>query len=121
MIEKPHLFLEFDGINDIVVNEYIKLAKEICADNNGKDFLSSSDPQEMKDLWEARHNTYYAALHMRPNSTGIVTDACVPIDKLSSIIESTCKDIDELEIIGAVFGHAGGKFSEAIAFYRQNF
>ena len=58
-------------------------------------------------MWAARHATYYASCSLRPDAKGLVTDACVPLSHLASVIEATAADVEESGVIGPVFGHAG--------------
>ena len=37
----------------------------------------------------------------------VVTDACVPVSQLASLMESTARDIKESGVVGPIFGHAG--------------
>ena len=40
-----------------------------------------------------RHNAFYSVKSMYPDSDAISTDVCVPISKLSEVIEETVNEI----------------------------
>jgi D-lactate dehydrogenase (cytochrome) len=106
MPEKPTLFLEFHATSDVALSDQISQARDIC-EETGSGFEFAKDEKERKDLWAARHQTYYAAVAMRPEASGVVTDACVPLEHLPTVLTETVEDLARSEIIGATFGHAG--------------
>ena len=59
------------------------------------------------NLWQARHDAYYAALALAPGKKGIATDACVPISRLAEAILDTKKDIEESGLVAPIVGHVG--------------
>ena len=104
----PTLFLEFSASSATALGEQVERTKTICDDFGGSDFQFTSGEEERKALWAARHNLYYAALNLRPGAKdAMLTDACVPISKFAEIIEATARDVEELDVIGPCFGHAG--------------
>ena len=105
--EKPHLFLELEGVSEEAVEALASVAKACCDDHQGGDFQWASSESERRKLWAARHATYYAALALRPGSRGIVTDAVVPISRMAEVMRATAHDVESLEVCGPVFGHAG--------------
>ncbi len=106
--EMPHMFLEFSGSHESSVREQVNIASKICLEDFGcSSFIATSDASERRRLWSARHQLYYASLALRPGSSGIVTDVCVPLSKLADTIQSTADDVEELQVIGPCFGHCG--------------
>lgn len=81
----PTLFLEFHG-SPQEVNEHAELvgmspsyipvkkpellhfSGEICRGCSGSEFNWSKEESERNRLWNARHNSYYASLALRPGS-----------------------------------------------------
>ena len=106
---KPHLFLEFSGPSDVFVREQVSLAQSLLTEDfQAIDFEVTSDETLRNQLWAARHELYYASLALRPGSNGaIISDVCVPFSQLSQIFAETVKDVEESNIIGPCFGHAG--------------
>jgi D-lactate dehydrogenase (cytochrome) len=109
MKEQPTLFLEVQGNSETMVEAEMTRIQEICCEDfGGSQFEHRSDAQERKELWSARHQLYYASIHLRPEaSTAVLTDACVPLSHFASIIAATAKDVEDNQVVGPIFGHAG--------------
>ncbi len=104
--ERPTLFFEFHGSENYTA-EQAETVGEISAENGGSDFKWARRPEDRNALWQARHDSYYAALALAPGRRGIATDVCVPISKLAECILETRKDIDESGMIAPILGHVG--------------
>ena len=112
--EQPTLFLEFNG-SETGVQEQTETVKEICSENGGGDFRWATRHEEREKLWHARHNAAYANMALRPGSKRMVTDACVPISRLTECILDTRKDIDDSGLLAPIVGHVGdGNFHLSI-------
>ncbi|HEX6318963.1 MAG TPA: FAD-binding protein, partial [Burkholderiales bacterium] len=72
----PTLFFEFHGSKASVV-EQAEAVQEIAKENGGRDFVWATKPEERTQLWDARHNAYFACLQLRPGSRAVSTDVCV--------------------------------------------
>ena len=110
MEEKPTLFLEFQASSEEALKEQVETTEEICTneDFNGSNFRFTSGEEERKALWAARHNLYYASINFRKGATtAFLTDACVPLSKFAQVIEETVQDVQDMEVVGPCFGHAG--------------
>jgi len=105
--ELPHLFLEIGGASETIVADLAEMAREICDDFGALGFEWASGDEERRRLWEARHSTYYASLALRKDAKGFVTDACVPLSALADVLQATAKDVEEMGVVGPIFGHAG--------------
>ena len=103
----PTLFFEFHGISERDVTEQAEAVAVIAADNGGRSFARAVTPEARAQLWQARHDAYYAALAMRPGSRGWTTDACVPISRLADCILETKRDIAASHLVAALVGHVG--------------
>jgi len=104
--EKPTLFFEFHG-SESYTREQAETVGEIAAENGGSAFKWASRAEDRNALWQARHDSYYAALALAPGRRGIATDVCVPISKLEECILATRADIDESGMIAPILGHVG--------------
>lgn len=114
LAEQPTLFLEFHG-TDEGVKEQAELFGDIASDNNGGEFIWTSNAEERTKLWQARHDVYWAALGLRPGCTVISTDVCVPISRLAECVTATEKDVAEMGFIAPIVGHVGdGNFHLSI-------
>ena len=104
--ERPTLFFEFHGSENYTA-EQAETVGEISAENGGSDFKWARRVEDRNALWQARHDSYYAALALAPGRRGIATDVCVPISKLAECILETRKDIDKSGMIAPILGHVG--------------
>jgi len=104
--ERPTLFFEFHG-TETGVEEQARLAGEIVAEHGAGDFEWAARREKREELWEARHEAYYAAKALRPGSSGWTTDVCVPVSRLAEIIVATRREIDEAGLEAPILGHVG--------------
>lgn len=116
LTECPTLFLEFHG-TPAGVEEQSTQFGAIAAEHGGGAFRWTTNTEERSALWDARHKAYYADIALKPGSTGISTDVCVPISQLCECITQTRAAIDESGIIGPIVGHVGdGNFHVVMVF-----
>ena len=104
--EQATLFFEFHG-TDAGVEEQSELAAELTSQFGGGEFRWSTKQEDQNELWQARHDAYYAALAIKPGAQGWPTDVCVPISRLAECITETKRDVDEAGIVTPIVGHAG--------------
>ena len=104
--EVTTLFFEFHG-SERYVAEQVEMVGALAAANGGGEFKWSNRPEERSKLWKARHDAYYAALGLRPGSTGWATDVCVPMSRLAECIGDTKKDLETASMPAPIVGHVG--------------
>ncbi len=102
----PTLWLEFHGTH-AGVREQAEMVQALAAENGGADFSWTTNPEDRKKLWQARHDAAYANKALRPNGQVWATDVCVPISRLAECIAETKKDIDASFIPAPIVGHVG--------------
>ena len=102
----PTLFFEFHGSKHTVA-ESSEIAGKIAAQHGSGDFRWATDENERKRLWQARYDSYYAALNRRPGSVGYVTDVCVPISELAECIAKTKALLAKSSLVPSILGHVG--------------
>ncbi|CAG2172963.1 unnamed protein product, partial [Oppiella nova] len=142
LTESPTLFLEFNGSTteemkhrsggkETVMESETRVSTEemkhrservrqIVVSNGGSNFECSSDPEERKQLWKARHELYYALKSLAPTSTAITTDVCVPVSKLTQMIVKTKELLKREGVMGPLCGHVGDGNFHAMLFYDPN-
>lgn len=103
----PTLFFEFHGLSERDVTEQAEAVGEIAVENGGTSFARAVSPETRAQLWQARHDAYYAALAMRPGRRGWTTDVCVPISRLTECIVQTKADVEASPLVAALVGHVG--------------
>lgn len=104
--EQATLFFEFHG-TEASVAEQSELVSEIAGQYGSDKFRWSTRQEEQNELWQARHDAYYAALALKPGAKGWPTDVCVPLSRLAECITETKRDIESAGIVSPIVGHVG--------------
>jgi D-lactate dehydrogenase (cytochrome) len=104
---KPTLLFEFHGTSQAAVTEHAHTVQEIAVEHGGSDFRWATTTEDRARLWQARHNTLFAALALRPGSKAWVTDVCVPISTLAECILDTRRDLQASTLVAPLVGHVG--------------
>lgn len=104
--EAPLLLLEFHG-SEAGVAEQSATFGEIAKEFGGSGFEWTTNAEDRNRLWKARHDYYWATLQLRPGTTGIATDVCVPISRLAECVAESNAMVDQLNLTGLVVGHVG--------------
>ena len=102
----PTLFFEFHGSANTVA-ENSRVAGTIASAHGSGDFRWETDENERKRLWQARYDSYYAALNRCPGSVGYVTDVCVPISRLAECITKAKTLLQSSNLSATMLGHVG--------------
>src|SRR5438552_5026656 len=102
----PTVFFEFRGSKSSVV-EQAEAVQAIAKEHGGKDFVWATKPEERTQLWQARHDAYFACLQIRPGSRAVSTDVCVPISRLAECVHETKEDAKNYTAPAPLLGHAG--------------
>src|ERR1041384_2494119 len=103
--EAPTLFVEFHGDREHVKNEAERFSALITT--LGRHFEWTTDSAERLKLWAARHDAWWAIHHLFPGKTGVTTDVCVPISRLSEAIAEAQQAIKTLGLDAVIVGHVG--------------
>jgi len=104
--ETPMLFLEFHG-SEASVAEQSQRFGEIAHELGGGPFDWATRAEDRSRLWQARHDAYWAARRLRPNTTAFATDVCVPISRLADCMTETQADIAASRLTAPILGHVG--------------
>jgi D-lactate dehydrogenase (cytochrome) len=102
----PTVFFEFHGTQTSVV-EQAEAVQAIAKEHGGKDFVWATRPEERSELWQARHDAYFACLQLRPGSRAVSTDVCVPISRLAECVSETMSDVKSYFAPVPLLGHIG--------------
>jgi D-lactate dehydrogenase (cytochrome) len=117
----PTLLFEFHGTSQASVSEHATTVQEIATEHGGAGFRWATTPEDRSRLWQARHNTFYADLALRPGAKAWTTDVCVPISQLAACVLETRRDIEDTGLIAPLVGHAGdGNFHLIILLDPEN-
>jgi len=104
--EQPLLLVEFHGTEQSV-EEQTRRFGDIAAGHGGGPLASATKLEERNKLWQARHDTYWSQMTLRPGSRPFATDACVPISRLADCVEETLEDIKLSGLVAPIVGHVG--------------
>jgi len=114
ILERHTLFFEFHGTPAAVAEQSMR-AEEIARDRGALDFQTATRAEDRSRLWNARDNTLYAGLGLRPGAKAVITDVCVPISRLAECLTETRCDIESSGLIAPIVGHVGdGNFHTLI-------
>jgi D-lactate dehydrogenase (cytochrome) len=102
----PTVFFEFHGTKASVV-EQAEAVQAIARENGGMDFQWATRPEDRNQLWDARHNAYFACLQLKPGSRAVSTDVCVPISRLAQCVHETMEDVKDFIAPVPLLGHIG--------------
>jgi D-lactate dehydrogenase (cytochrome) len=106
LAESPTLFIEFNG-TEASVTEQFERAAEIVAGNGGGELHWAFDEQKRAQLWKARHSAYFAARALRPGTDCLVADVCVPVSALVECVAAARSAIDAAGLTAPILGHVG--------------
>ena len=118
--ETPLLLLEFHGSEASVV-EQAETFGMLAEQEGGTGYQATTTTEERNKLWKARHDAYWAMLALRPGSTGVATDVCVPISRLAEAVAACEVKAQEMGLIAPVVGHAGdGNFHASLLIDKED-
>jgi D-lactate dehydrogenase (cytochrome) len=104
--ETPMLLMEFHG-SEASVKEQADTVQELAREHAGENFEWARTPEERTRLWTARHQSYFAALQMRPGCRCQSSDTCVPISRLAESINESVMEAEASGIPYWIVGHVG--------------
>jgi len=102
----PLLLLEFHG-SEASVKEQAETFGDIAQEFGGSGFVFTTREEERNRLWQARHDTYWAGLALRPGCKGLSTDVCVPVSRLAECVTAAQDKALELGFKAPIVGHVG--------------
>lgn len=104
--EQATLFFKFAGSKD-QINLDMKRTSEIVSKNKGTKLITATSEKEKEDLWRARKVALWSALALLPGSRAWTTDVCVPMSQFPTLVRETKEDLDKLNVVAPIVGHAG--------------
>ncbi|KAI5960878.1 hypothetical protein CANMA_003946, partial [Candida margitis] len=124
MLEAPTIFFKLGGINDVVVNENVKILKSITEANEAANFKFARNKEEQEELFSARKNAFYAMINWGRNEIDEdvriwVTDIAVPLSRLSHVLDKINGWIKNSPFESIILAHAGDGNFHADIFYRK--
>lgn len=104
--QTPLLLLEFHG-SEAGVAEQAEAFGAIATEMGGSGFTFTTREEERNQLWQARHDAYWAGLQLRPGSKGLSTDVCVPVSRLADCVTAAQERLASAGLLAPIVGHVG--------------
>jgi D-lactate dehydrogenase (cytochrome) len=104
--EAPLLLLEFHG-SQTGVAEQAEAFGDIASEMGGSGFTFTTREEERNQLWQARHDAYWAGLQLRPGAKGLSTDVCVPVSRLADCVTAAQERLASAGMLAPIVGHVG--------------
>ena len=105
--EVPSLFCEFHGVSKTTLQEKADLARELCSECGATGFKFGIEERDRRELWRARHEAWETIHRAHPKKETLIVDVAVPISRYPEMIVFSQSLVDEHQVDGYVFGHAG--------------
>ncbi|MGC9269688.1 FAD-binding oxidoreductase [Acidiphilium sp.] len=113
---QPTLLFEFHGTPNGVA-EQATMAETITAAHGGKGFAFATETEARTKLWQARHDSYWAARAAFPGHGAFSTDTIVPISNLAAAIAQARDAVTQSGLHACIVGHVGdGNFHVLILY-----
>ncbi|MEZ4631652.1 MAG: FAD-linked oxidase C-terminal domain-containing protein [Deinococcales bacterium] len=116
--EEVTIFLEFQG-NPLGIEREAETARELAEAMGAVQFEASRDPKARLELWEARHNLYYASVAAEAGKRNMTTDMAVPISKLAEVIETSISLCENQGFKAYAAGHVGDGNFHLLVFFED--
>ncbi len=91
------------------IDRQLELVEQILGSFNPTKLLTTRDPEEMKQIYEARKGLYSASLNLRdnPEEYVIIADIVVPPSSLPDTLTEIQQAVEENGLRVSIFGHIG--------------
>ena len=114
--EKPLLLVEFHSSTPEAVKAESAFAEELLNDAGAVGMDAAKTAEERTAQWEARHDAYWALLHMYPGREYMLTDTAVPLSLMPGLVKFAQELMRNMNLTGNILGHVGdGNFHTIIA------
>jgi FAD/FMN-containing dehydrogenase len=89
--ELPTLFVKFAGPSAQLVRDQIARVKQLCTEQNARNFEVTCDEDRIRVLWGARKcmGTALVCMKNKPTDLFLHSDCAVPISNLARLVEGT--------------------------------
>jgi D-lactate dehydrogenase (cytochrome) len=106
LAEGPSLFIEVHGAR-ATIDTHIEALDSLLRDAGASRCQRASALEDRTRLWRARHDAFWAVCEAWPGRSAVVSDACVPLSRLSDCIIATQADIRDYSLVAPIVGHVG--------------
>lgn len=120
--ERPALFLEFHSSTREAMEAESALALEIMREAGALKVEAAKTEEERRRQWEARHQAYWALVHLFPGHRFVITDVAVPLSRLPEMVRYAQGLLEEMGLTGNILGHVGdGNFHTLVPILPQDY
>jgi D-lactate dehydrogenase (cytochrome) len=120
--ERPALFLEFHSSTREALEAESALALEIMREAGALEVEAAKTEEERRRQWEARHQAYWALVHLFPGHRFVITDVAVPLSRLPEMVRYAQGLLEEMGLTGNILGHVGdGNFHTLVPILPQDY
>jgi D-lactate dehydrogenase (cytochrome) len=111
--EQPSLFIEVESGLDAV--------REVAEWEGCTSFEAETTQEGRTQLWDARHNVFFALAAQSPGKGSLATDVAVPLSELPAAVEFARSRAEARGRQAAIIGHVGdGNFHVGLAIDRDD-
>ncbi len=115
--EEVTLLYELTGPSEQSVLEQVEIVRSFAKQNNGTKFVVAKEKEESDAIWKTRKECLWSVMSQRPGMEPMITDVCVPLSRLPTLIAETRKELDASFLHCPIIAHAGdGNFHTLIMF-----
>ncbi|MEN2983022.1 MAG: FAD-binding oxidoreductase [Thermus sp.] len=105
--ERPALFLEFHSSTREALEAESALALGLMEEMGALEVEAAKTEEERRRQWEARHQAYWALVHLFPGHRFMITDTAVPLSRLPEMVRFAQGLLREMDLVGNILGHVG--------------
>ena len=103
----PTLLMEFHGASEVTLTAELEMVQEICGECGMIYWQAGVGRDERDQLWNGRHHLGEILFRAHPGYMYLITDVAVPISHYPPLASYTSDLMNEMGLMGALFGHAG--------------
>lgn len=107
LMPNPTVFMEFHAAQPAGLEYGLEMVREICDDLGALKVTTTTDTNERKKLWQARHHSYEIMVRMHPGKQFFIMDVAVPISAYPELIAYVEEIKAERSLTAYMIGHAG--------------
>ncbi len=120
--ERPALFLEFHSSTREALEAESALALALVEEAGALEVEAAKTEEERRRQWEARHQAYWATVHLFPGHQFVITDVAVPLSHLPEMVRYAQGLLKEMGLFGTLVGHVGdGNFHTLVPVLPENY
>lgn len=118
--ESTTLLYEITGLSQASVAEQAQIILDIARKHGGQDIAFYSQEEDCKEVWKIRKECLWSAMSMYPDREPMITDVCVPLSHLPTLIMETKAVIERSPLPCQIIAHAGDGNFHVLIFFKPD-